>query len=51
MQKLPNNPTVTSMIIGGKRRLAYAYPDGRECIEEYDLKTHELLTRRTKKPA
>jgi hypothetical protein len=51
MQKLPNKPTVTSMIISGRRRLAYAYPDGQEAIEEYDLKTHELLCRRTKKPA
>lgn len=50
MQKLPNKPTVTSMIIGGRRRLAYAYPDGQETVEEYDLKTHELLSRRTKKP-
>ena len=33
MHKLPNEPTVTSMIINGKRRLAYAYPDGREAIE------------------
>jgi hypothetical protein len=51
MQKFADKPTVTSMIIGGHRRLAYAYPDGREVIEEYDLKTHELLLRRAKKPA
>ena len=51
MQKFANKPTVTSMIIGGKRRLAYAYPDGQETVEEYDIKTHEILTRRTKKPA
>lgn len=29
MQKSNDIPTVTSMIIGGKRRLAYYYPDGR----------------------
>lgn len=38
------------MIIGGKRRLAYVYPDTREVIEEYDLKTHEIISRKTKKP-
>ncbi len=29
MQKFADKPTVTSMIIGGRRRLAYAYPDGK----------------------
>jgi hypothetical protein len=38
------------MIISGKRRLAYVYPDGREVIEEYDMKTHEVVSRKTKKP-
>lgn len=40
MQKLNDKPTVTSMIVNGRRRLVYVYPDGRESIEEYDLKTH-----------
>ena len=29
MQKNSDLPSITSMIIGGKRRLAYYYPDGR----------------------
>lgn len=29
--------------------MVYAYPDGKEMIEEYDLKTHELLNRKIKK--
>jgi len=36
-------------VISGRRRLVYAYPDGKEMIEEYDLKTHELLNRKIKK--
>ena len=43
--------TITSLITGGKRRLVYVYEDGREMIEEYDVKTHELLFRKLKKPS
>ena len=50
-QKGSDKPTVTSMIVSGRRRLIYAFPDGREMMEEYDFKTHEILTRRIKKPA
>jgi|JI10StandDraft_1071094.scaffolds.fasta_scaffold2402232_1 hypothetical protein len=46
-----DKPTVTSLIISGKRRLVYVYPDGKEMIEEYDLKTHEILSRKIKKPS
>jgi protein DPCD len=49
MQKLSDKPAVTSLIVSGKRRLVYAYPDGKEMIEEYDMKTHEILTRKIKK--
>lgn len=45
-----DKPTVTSLVISGRRRLVYVYPDGKEMIEEYDLKTHEILTRKIKKP-
>lgn len=44
-----DKPAVTSLIISGRRRLVYAYPDGKEMIEEYDYKTHELLNRKIKK--
>jgi hypothetical protein len=44
-------PTVTSIVVGGaRRRLNYSYDDGSQMIEEYDMRTHELLTRLTKKP-
>lgn len=39
------------MIVNSKRRLVYVYPDGRESIEEYDIKTHELLSRKVKNPS
>jgi hypothetical protein len=38
--KVHDKPTVTSLITGGKRRLVYVYEDGREVIEEFDMKTH-----------
>lgn len=44
-------PTVTSVVCGGmRRRLNYSYDDGSQMIEEYDMRTHELLVRLTKKP-
>lgn len=42
---------MTSLVVSGKRRLVYVYPDGKEMIEEYDLKTHEILSRKIKKPS
>jgi hypothetical protein len=27
------------------------FEDGREMVEEYDMKTHEILTRKLKKPS
>ncbi|KAL4478896.1 hypothetical protein ABPG72_009722 [Tetrahymena utriculariae] len=37
-------PTVTCLIIGGKRCLQYTFPDKTEMVEEYDMKSHELLS-------
>ncbi|EAR93824.3 DPCD protein (macronuclear) [Tetrahymena thermophila SB210] len=42
-------PTVTCLIIGGKRCLQYTFPDKTEMVEEYDMKSHELLMRKIKK--
>ena len=36
----------TSMNTGGRRRVATEFEDGGEMIEEYDLKTDELLLRK-----
>lgn len=30
--------------------MVYVYDNGFEMVEEYDLKTHELVLRKTKKP-
>lgn len=43
-------PTITSLIANSKRRLNYTFQDKTEMVEEYDIKTHELLTRKYKKP-
>ena len=40
---------VTSYLIGGRRKLFYKYPDGSEMVEEYDKKSHEIISRRFKK--
>lgn len=41
--------TVTSIIVGGRRRLNYNFEDKSEMVEEYDIKSHELLSRKLKK--
>ena len=41
--------TITSMIMNAKRRLNYTFEDKTELVEEYDIKTHELITRKYKK--
>ena len=33
------------MHLGGKRRLHYIFPDKSEKVEEYDLMSHELLSK------
>ena len=49
MQKA-SDPTVNSLITNGRRRLVYVYEDGKEMVEEYDIKTHDIITRKIKKP-
>ena len=49
MEKLEGEPTVNSVIISGKRKVNYLYPDGSEMIEEYDVNTNEWLLRKIKK--
>jgi hypothetical protein len=49
-KKSNTKPTVTSLISNGRRRLVYVYENGREMIEEYDTKTHEIVTRKIKNP-
>ena len=41
MELLTGEPTVSSVIISGKRKVDYVYPDGTEMIEEYDVNTNE----------
>ncbi|KAH6597756.1 hypothetical protein BASA61_003020 [Batrachochytrium salamandrivorans] len=36
-------PTRTAIVRGGYKRIHSSYPDGRECIEDYDLKRTESL--------
>lgn len=50
IQKAINQPTVTSLISNGRRRLVYVYQDGRQMVEEYDMKTHDIINRKIKKP-
>mmetsp|Transcript_9839 Transcript_9839/g.8390 ORF Transcript_9839/g.8390 Transcript_9839/m.8390 type:complete len:93 (+) Transcript_9839:36-314(+) len=46
---LQGKPSVTSIISGGRRKVHYRYDDKSEMVEEYDMKTHELLVRKWKK--
>ena len=41
----------TCVITGGLRNLHSTYPDGFECVEEFNIHTHELLSRKVKKPS
>lgn len=47
---MESRPVRSCAIAGGKRRLHTTHPDGLEIVEEYDINSHELLTRRVKKP-
>lgn len=38
-------PVINSYLIGGRRRLYWKFPDGREMIEEYVKETNELISR------
>ena len=49
MEKLEGDPTISSVILSGKRRVNYLYPDGSEMVEEYDINTNECLLRKIKK--
>ncbi|KRX01703.1 hypothetical protein PPERSA_01573 [Pseudocohnilembus persalinus] len=42
--------SITSVIAGGRRRLNYNFDDKSEMVEEYDIKSHEILCRRNRKP-
>ena len=48
MDKLTGKPEIASIVIAGKRKLHYTYPDGSEMIEEYDASTNELQLRKIK---
>eukprot|EP00735_Rhodelphis_limneticus_P006233 TRINITY_DN18611_c0_g1::TRINITY_DN18611_c0_g1_i1::g.1196::m.1196 TRINITY_DN18611_c0_g1::TRINITY_DN18611_c0_g1_i1::g.1196 ORF type:complete len:196 (-),score=21.79,sp/A5D8N2/DPCD_XENLA/50.79/8e-65,DPCD/PF14913.1/4.4e-69,HtaA/PF04213.8/2.3e+02,HtaA/PF04213.8/1.9 TRINITY_DN18611_c0_g1_i1:670-1257(-) len=39
----------TCLVSGGVRKFHTTYPDGSEMVEEYDIKTDDLLVRKTKK--
>jgi protein DPCD len=38
------------VVANGKRKLHYLYPDSTELIEELDINTNEVLTRKWKRP-
>ena len=40
--------TSTALVTNGKKRIQTKYPDGTEMVEEYDLSTDELVTRKWK---
>ena len=37
------------MVVGGKHRVHIIYPDQTELVEEYDVTSYELLSRKWKK--
>lgn len=41
----------TCVISAGLRKLHSTYADGLEIVEEFNVQTHELLTRKVKKPS
>ena len=43
------NPKVMSMVVEGRRRVHTTWHEGAEMIEEFDLKSNELLLRKTRK--
>jgi hypothetical protein len=40
---------VMSLIVDGRRRVNTSFPDGSEMMEEFDIKTNELLLRKTRR--
>ena len=49
MEKLEGEPTISSVIMSGRRKVNYLYPDGSEMAEEYDATTNECLIRKIKR--
>jgi hypothetical protein len=43
MDKLEGKPEVSSIVINGRKKLFYTYPDGSEMVEEFDASSNELL--------
>ena len=43
-------PTVNMVVSGGRRKLHYLYPDTTELVEELDMNTNEVITRKWKRP-
>ncbi|XXQ33649.1 Protein DPCD [Plasmodiophora brassicae] len=41
-------PRRTSIVSGGRRKVHTTFPDGREMVEEYDVRTEDLLVRKTR---
>eukprot|EP00736_Rhodelphis_marinus_P010880 Rmarinus@m.14045 len=41
--------TTTSVVAGGVKKFHTTYPDGSEMVEEYDVKTDDLLVRKTRR--
>ena len=41
---------VVTLVIEGRRRISSSWNDGSEMIEEFDVKSNELLLRKTRKP-
>ena len=45
-----DEPTVSQVVSGGRRKLHYLYQNGTELVEELDQNTNECLLRKWKRP-
>lgn len=46
---MTSDSKLLSVVVDGRRRVQTTLPDGSEMVEEFDLKTNELLMRKTRK--
>eukprot|EP00761_Pharyngomonas_kirbyi_P010686 gb/GECH01010707.1/.p1 GENE.gb/GECH01010707.1/~~gb/GECH01010707.1/.p1 ORF type:complete len:104 (+),score=12.91 gb/GECH01010707.1/:1-312(+) len=49
--KIPPEGHKTSVVQDGRRKVHTTFPDKSEMLEEYDLRTHELLVRKIRTPS
>ena len=46
----PTYPYTTSIVSNGRRKFHTTHEDGLELVEEYDLRSNELVVRKTRRP-